>query len=131
MELEKVDTRAGADMGRILRIVPTDKPLRSIPKLNQLDPKALAKALDTPNGTVRDMVMQEIFFRPEGTRPQMALALKELEFKDPAVRIQALATLDLIDPKSVSSLLVMALKDPDPGSKPWPFDLPGSDWRTR
>ena len=125
VELEKVDTRAGADMGRILRIVPTDKPLRSIPKLNQLDPTDLAKALDTPNGTVRDMVMQEIFFRPEGTRPQMALALKGLEFNDPAVRIQALATLDLIDPKSVSSLLVMALKDPDPGVKAMALRLAG------
>lgn len=125
VELEKVDTRAGADLGRILRIVPTDKPLRPIPKLNQLNPTDLAKAIDTPNGTLRDMVMQEILFRPVATRPQMAMTLKGMEFKDPAVRLQSLATLELIDPKAVSSLLFAALKDPDPGVKAMALRLAG------
>ncbi len=125
VELDRVDTRAGAEMGRILRIVPTDKPLRTIPKLPQLDPGDLAQAMDTPNGTLRDMVMQEILFRPVRVRALVASHLKTLDFKDPAVRIQALATLEVLDSNAVTSRLSKSLQDHDPGVQAMALRLAG------
>lgn len=114
-ELAKVDVRAGATMGRILRIVPTDKPLRKIPRLDQMDPVALAQTMDTPNGTVRDMAMQELLWRnssdaAKATEPLKTLALQG---KDASVRAQAFATLFQISPTEAIGICPKLLGDKD------------------
>jgi putative membrane-bound dehydrogenase-like protein len=60
---KKLDLRAGADKGRIYRVVPADKPLRATPRLDKLEPKDLVAALDSPNGTRRDLVQQMIVWK--------------------------------------------------------------------
>ncbi|HEX4132781.1 MAG TPA: PVC-type heme-binding CxxCH protein [Pirellulales bacterium] len=60
---EKLDVRSGHDRGRIYRVFPSDKRPRAIPRLDQLDTPALVAALDTPNGTTRDMVHRRIVER--------------------------------------------------------------------
>ena len=91
--LAQLDVRAGADMGRIYRIVPADKPLRPIPNLERLSTTKLVAAMDTPNATVRDLAHIEIVHRNDVAAAQPLVDLAE-KGKLPAVRIQALCVLD-------------------------------------
>ncbi|HXT39182.1 MAG TPA: neutral/alkaline non-lysosomal ceramidase N-terminal domain-containing protein, partial [Candidatus Angelobacter sp.] len=54
--LAKLDVRAGDDKGRIYRVYPRGKKLRPVRDLTRLDPKELAAALNSTNGTERDRV---------------------------------------------------------------------------
>src|SRR5207249_691013 len=58
--LAKLDVRAGDDKGRIYRVYPKNKILRPILDLTKLSPAKLAAMLDTPNGTERDRIHQEL-----------------------------------------------------------------------
>lgn len=91
--LATLDVRAGADMGRIYRIVPENKPLRAVPNLRTLSTPKLVAAMDTPNGTVRDLAQIEIVHRNDVAAVQPLVNLAE-KSKLPAVRIQALCVLD-------------------------------------
>jgi putative membrane-bound dehydrogenase-like protein len=109
--LAQLDVRAGADKGRIYRIYPADKKLRPVPNLKKLSTVKLVAALDTPNGTLRDLIHIELVQRnnESAVRPLSELATKS---KSPAVRVQALCVLDGM--KALSpDLLVTALRDPD------------------
>src|SRR5205814_1622265 len=83
--LAKLDVRAGEDKGRIYRVYPTGKKLRSIPDLTRLPADKLAALLDTANGTMRDMVHRELYQRGDlkavGTLTRLAS-----ESRIPAVR---------------------------------------------
>src|SRR5205814_1521479 len=46
---EKLDLRAGHDMGRIYRVVPVGAKPRAIPRLDKLDTAGLVAALDSPS----------------------------------------------------------------------------------
>ena len=59
-ERQKLDLRAGSTMGRIFRVKPKGKELRPIPRLDQMKPAELVAALDTPNGWVRDRIVDRI-----------------------------------------------------------------------
>ena len=65
----RLDVRAGDDRGRIYRVRdttrPDDKGLRPAPRLDQLSTRELVEALDTPNGTRRDMAHQLLLWRKD------------------------------------------------------------------
>jgi putative membrane-bound dehydrogenase-like protein len=112
-DLQKLDVRAGATMGRIYRIRPGDKPLRPVPRLDKLDTVGLVKAMDTPNGTVRDLAGQMLLWRNDASAAE---ALEELARKSqhPQVRMQALCILDGL--KKITPRLVLdSFKDPHAG----------------
>ncbi len=60
---EKLDLRAGADQGRIYRVLPVGAKPRPIPRLDKLPLAQLAAAIDSPSGWQRDMVQQMLLWR--------------------------------------------------------------------
>jgi putative membrane-bound dehydrogenase-like protein len=125
--LAELDVRAGAGRGRIYRVFPRGAKLRPVRDLTKLSPTDLAGALDTPNGTVRDMVHRELLHRHDsswkgswssGAAMEHDAATDALQTlltsaANPAVRLQALCALDGINALS-RSVLVMALDDKNP-----------------
>ncbi|HZQ47176.1 MAG TPA: c-type cytochrome, partial [Verrucomicrobiae bacterium] len=109
--LAQLDVRAGAEMGRIYRVYPEGKKLRPIPNLNKFSTGKLVAALDTPNGTERDLIHAELVQRGDSAaiRPLTELARKS---KLPAVRIQALCALDGLK-AATPVVLQAALADTD------------------
>ncbi len=110
--LAELDVRAGQGMGRIYRILPINASARPVPRLDQLDSPALAAALDTPNGTLRDLIHQMLLWRAD---PSCAPSLEKLleTSADPAVRMEALCLLDGVGKIEIRHLQ-RALKDQDP-----------------
>ncbi|HXE54076.1 MAG TPA: HEAT repeat domain-containing protein, partial [Tepidisphaeraceae bacterium] len=90
--LAMLDIRAGADMGRIYRVYPKDHPPRKVPDLSGRSPTELAALMDSPNGTLRDMVQRQLL---EHSDAQCVPVLEELArgAKNDAVRVQAMWTL--------------------------------------
>jgi len=115
--LAKLDVRAGDDKGRIYRIVPKDKKLRPIRDLTKLSTAHLVAALDTPNGTERDRIHQELVFpasqRSHDQKTIEALQKLAITSKLPAVRLQALCILDGLSALK-SQAVASALSDSDP-----------------
>lgn len=109
--LAKIDPRAGENMGRIYRLLPSGMKPRPVRDLTQLDDTALVAALDTPNGTTRDLVHQLLLQKKD---PTLGKALVELSkaSQTPAVRVQALAILEGLGSLSPPELL-RALSDSD------------------
>ena len=91
--LARLDVRAGEDKGRIYRIVPKSKKLRPIPDLTKIGTARLATLLDTPNGTERDRIHQELICRGDQSASHPLETLAQ-ESKSAAVRVQALCVLD-------------------------------------
>lgn len=56
--LATVDVRAGAERGRIWRVVPRDRPLRPVENLGALASEDLVPLLESPNGVVRDRAQE-------------------------------------------------------------------------
>jgi putative heme-binding domain-containing protein len=108
----RLELRAGEDRGRIYRVMPAGALRRGIPNLARLTGKPLVEAMDSPNGWQRDMVQRLILERRE---PEAAAHLKPLLAltRAPQVRVQALATLGLLDGLDRDALL-RALVDPHP-----------------
>jgi putative membrane-bound dehydrogenase-like protein len=109
---KKLDMRAGDDKGRIYRIYSEGKQPRPIARLDKLDTPALVAALDTPNGTQRDLVQQMLIWRNDkaAVGPLQKLAGGA---QRPQTRLQALCTLDgmqALDPAGLGILSV----DPAP-----------------
>lgn len=112
-KLATLDVRAGADMGRIYRLVPEDKPLREVPNLDNLTTPELAAALDSPNGTFRDLVQRVLDHRADqAAAPALQKIVRESEH--PAARAQALSALDVLGAADDASIL-HALADAHPG----------------
>ena len=111
--LATLDVRAGADMGRIYRLVPEDKPLRAVPNLETMTTPELAAALDSPNGVVRDMAQRLLDHRADkAAAPALAKIVRESEH--PAARAQALSALDVLGALDDASIL-HGLADAHPG----------------
>jgi len=100
--LSKLDVRAGDDMGRIYRVVAKGAKLRPVPDLTKLPMNKLAAMLDTPNGTERDRIHQEMVF-PMNPKSKLRVVdsktVRTLErlaatSKLPAARLQAACVLD-------------------------------------
>lgn len=112
-KLATLDVRAGADKGRIYRIVSEKRAPRTVARLSTLSTADLAAALDTANGTVRDNVQRLLVERADRAAAPMVQRLAA-ESQIPAVRAQALGTLDGL--KSLEAAVVRrALDDPHPG----------------
>jgi len=108
----KLDLRAGSDLGRIYRVVPAaGSP--EIPKLDGLDDAGLVAQLESPNGTVRDLVHQMLLWRRS---PETKFLLEEMarHSRRATARMQALCVLDGLGEYNWS-LLNEALADPHPG----------------
>ncbi|MDB6124344.1 MAG: putative rane-bound dehydrogenase [Pedosphaera sp.] len=109
--LAQLDARAGADKGRVYRIYPKGKKLRATPNLRKLSPAKLVAALNTSNGMERDLAQIELVQRGDKSvvKPLADLAMQG---KLPAIRIQALCTLDGL--KALTpAMLESALADKD------------------
>jgi putative membrane-bound dehydrogenase-like protein len=111
--LAGLDVRAGADKGRIYRIVPEGRPARPVPRLDDLPIRDLAAALDSPNGTLRDNVRRLLVHRADRAA---AAVLGDLAKRSdhPEARAQALGALDGIGALE-SATLLGALADRHPG----------------
>ncbi|HRI15075.1 MAG TPA: FG-GAP-like repeat-containing protein [Verrucomicrobiota bacterium] len=121
----RMDLRAGADRGRIYRVVPERATLRPIPRLDQLDSAGLAAAMNSSNGWQRDTAMRLLWERG-GQEAVAALRTLATDAADPRVRLQALATvagLGQSDPK----LIVLALRDAHPAVRATAIRL-GEPW---
>jgi putative heme-binding domain-containing protein len=90
---KKLDLRAGSDLGRIYRIVPDTGVLPKVPVLDDLDDAELVAQLESPNGTVRDLVHEMLLWRQaKGVVP----LLREMAGSGirPTARVHALCVLD-------------------------------------
>ncbi|MEX2559141.1 MAG: PVC-type heme-binding CxxCH protein, partial [Pirellulales bacterium] len=96
--LRELDVRAGADMGRIYRVVPREGQPRKPLRLDRLDAAQLVAALDSPNAPQRDQAMQQLLWRGDdpAVAGQAAAPLEQLarQSSRPETRLQALCTLD-------------------------------------
>ena len=111
--LAQINARAGAELGRIYRIVPKGKPLRDVRDLSKLGSAELAAGLDTPNGTERDRVHLELLTR--GGKDAVATLEKAvLVSGQTEVRVQCLGALDGLQALT-PTLLARLLADPQPG----------------
>ncbi|GIW93504.1 MAG: cytochrome c [Pirellulaceae bacterium] len=109
---QKLDLRAGDQMGRIWRVVPRDGTAGAVPRLDGLTIEQWVALLDQDNGPLRDMAQQLLLWH---NAVSMREALEQLVRRSsrPATRAQALATLDGLDILSIP-LLEAALEDPHP-----------------
>ena len=104
--LAKIDARAGEGMGRIYRLVPAAAKLRKVQDLTQLDGAGLVAALDTPNGTTRDLAHQRLLLnhkKDASLKPPLAQLAAGSQW--PTVKVQALAVLDGLQLLSAKELL--------------------------
>jgi putative membrane-bound dehydrogenase-like protein len=111
--LATLDVRAGADRGRIYRVVRDDGPPRPIPALGRLSTAELARAIDSPNGLIRDAAQRLLVHRGDAS---VAPSLADLARSSPRpeARMQALRTLDGLGLLAAGPILA-ALVDPHPG----------------
>lgn len=109
--LARIDVRAGADRGRVYRIVPDGVKLRPIPNLARLKDHELGLAMNSPNGWQRDTVQRLLLERSVRTAADLFQLLEPAYA--PQVRLQALATLGVLGILEAAPLL-KALADPHP-----------------
>lgn len=107
----RLDLRAGEDKGRIYRVFPTENPARPIADLSKLDTAGLVAALDSPNGWQRDTA-QRLLFERGALADAASLEKLVREAKSPKVRLQALATLDVLN-VARPEVVIAALRDHD------------------
>jgi putative membrane-bound dehydrogenase-like protein len=112
-DVADLDVRAGSHLGRIYRVRPVDRPLRKVPRLDRLDAAGLVAALDTANGTVRDLAAQIILWRRE-VASAPALERLAASAERPEMRLQALCVLDGLGCLT-PALARRALDDPHAG----------------
>ncbi|HUG90704.1 MAG TPA: neutral/alkaline non-lysosomal ceramidase N-terminal domain-containing protein [Planctomycetaceae bacterium] len=107
--LATLDLRAGCMLGRIYRVVPKDRPLRSVPRLDQMSPVELVAVLESPNGTLRDLAHQLLLWNPDRSAVE---PLRELVrgARRPTARLHAMCVLDGLDALDGETLR-MALAD--------------------
>lgn len=110
---KKLDLRAGHDRGRIYRVVPESDQALPIPAFDELSDTELAAALDSPNGTVRDLVHQMLIRRgATESAPEIRSLARNATL--PEVRAQALCVLDGLATLDADTVHV-ALTDSHPG----------------
>nr|MBA3482562.1 c-type cytochrome [Pirellulales bacterium] len=96
-DLDKLDVKAGSSLGRIYRVVPEEGEARPFKRLDKLDSRELAAAIDSPNGWQRDMAQQMLAWRDNDADDAAAVeSLEQLVGQSPraATRLQSLCTLE-------------------------------------
>ncbi len=91
--LRRIDLRAGEDRGRIYRIFPASEKNCTTPRLDALGNEELIAHLESPNGTLRDMVQQLLVWRQDSSAKKPLLRMLATS-KKPLARLHALCTLD-------------------------------------
>jgi putative membrane-bound dehydrogenase-like protein len=91
--------RAGHDLGRIYRIFPGNVPVQRPMDLASLPPAALARALDSPNGWLRDTVHMMLTWLADDAREAAVKPLRGILLRsaNAAARAQALSVLSNLD----------------------------------
>jgi putative membrane-bound dehydrogenase-like protein len=112
---EALDMFAGENMGRIYRIKRTGEALRPVQDLGKLDTPGLVLALDTPNGTVRDLVHQALLWRADPAAQEALRALANDTTKREDARTHALCILDGLGVLDVATLAACATEEAPPG----------------
>jgi putative membrane-bound dehydrogenase-like protein len=112
-DLGKLDVRAGATLGRIFRVRPTDREPRPMLRLDKLDNAGLVAALDSPNGCQRDLAMQMLLWR-DAKDAAPALAKMAVECPRPEGRLHALCALDGLGELTFHIVWGGGLNDPHP-----------------
>jgi putative heme-binding domain-containing protein len=111
---QQIDLRAGSDKGRIYRIVPKDAASQTrLPNLSKQFANELIALLESGNGTLRDMVQQELLQRGDKS---ISNELRNVAASgtSPQARVQALWTLEGLGELQDDQLLE-ALGDEHPG----------------
>jgi putative membrane-bound dehydrogenase-like protein len=110
---DRLNLRAGDDMGRIYRVYPTGAKLRPIPRLDRLDTAGLVAALDSPNGWQRDLAHMMLLWNKDAAAvPLLAKLVKES--RRPLCRLHALCVLDGLGALK-ADLVEHTLHDAHPG----------------
>src|SRR5262249_30230908 len=86
----ELDVRAGADMGRIYRIVPENTAARKVPQLDGLPVNNLILKLYDQNGVVRDLAQRLLIERKDATGTE---ARAMVSYDEPRGFVHALHTL--------------------------------------
>jgi len=90
---ENLNLFAGQGRGRIYRVLPRTKSPRTWHGLAELNDRQLAARLDSPNGTLRDMIHQELLLRqPKTVRVTLEQIVKDGLHAE--ARLQSLCLLD-------------------------------------
>ncbi|WP_299469634.1 neutral/alkaline non-lysosomal ceramidase N-terminal domain-containing protein [uncultured Gimesia sp.] len=111
--VQKLNVRAGETRGRIYRVSRKEQQYQPIPNLKELRSQDLAKLLRSSNGTLRDMVQQELIFRvDEESIPELKSIASAANL--PESRLQALCTLDGLKTLD-TEMLLPRLQDTHPG----------------
>ena len=106
-----LDLRAGAEMGRIYRIVPDTTESPRIPILEGLGDAALVAQLDSPNGAVRDLAHQMLLWRrPPGAVPVLKAMVGE--GVRPTARVHAICVLDGLGELDAETLSLALADEP-------------------
>ena len=101
--LKDLDPRAGHDRGRLYRVLPDAHPGRAPIDLTLLSGTALADALNSPNGTQRDLAQQLILWnQDQAARPRLLELAVTAE--RPEVRLQAASAANLLEPLPIDLL---------------------------
>ncbi len=129
--LAELDVRAGADRGRIYRVVPVGKSARKVPPLAALSPPELVQTLDSPNGVVRDLAQRRLI----ELAPAATDELRQLIRKGgPRGRLHALCVLGTTKRLDESTLRA-ALNDSSAAVRRWairwaePLVATHAEWR--
>ena len=111
-QIESRGLQSPINLGRIYRVVHEGRPVSRAPKLARANPADLVKALEHPNGWVRDTAQRLLVERRD---PEAGKSLRELVQSDAAVtaRLQALWTLDGLGQIDVGLIRdVLAFEEP-------------------
>lgn len=108
----RLDLRAGADKGRIYRVVPVGKARRPIPNLAAKNTRDLVAAMDSVNGWQRDTAQRLLFERADLSASESLNQLLTMTHA-PQVRLQALATLGVLGALA-PEIMLATLADPNP-----------------
>lgn len=111
---QRLDLRAGSDMGRIYRVYPKSNQPRKIPRLDVLDTKALVEVLKSPNGWQRDTAQRLLIER--GDRAAIPLLRQSIlsTSSTPLASLHALYTLNGLSALTLNDL-ILAWKHPHAG----------------
>ncbi|MDF1812154.1 MAG: neutral/alkaline non-lysosomal ceramidase N-terminal domain-containing protein [Verrucomicrobiales bacterium] len=107
---EKYDLRAGSNLGRIYRVFSKSEP---VPVLDQLSNQELVERLESPNGTVRDLVHQMLLWRQADDVVPLLKSIVQ-DGKAPTARLHAISILDGLG-KVDSEICRIAIRDKYPG----------------
>ncbi|PHS03019.1 MAG: hypothetical protein COA78_19465 [Blastopirellula sp.] len=108
----ELDFRAGEGLGRIYRVVPIGKELRTIPDMTNLSPIQVAKLMTSPNGIVRDRAQRHLVLNNLQQASKTLRALSQSGLL-PQTQIQSLWTLQGLGTLKISDV-VTALSDKHP-----------------